>query len=114
MADFNGFDGFDGALTVCDAAGVIVYLNDRAAQGFAADGGKSLIGTNMIDCHPEPARTKLLALMRSQQTNAYTIEKNGVHKLIYQTPWVQNGQYRGFIELSLMLTAEMFHFVRGV
>ncbi len=42
----------------------------------------------------------------------YTIEKRGQKKLIYQSPWYQNGQYRGFIELSLELPAETPHFIR--
>ncbi len=29
-------------------------------------------------------------------TNAYTIEKNGIKKLIHQTPWFENGEYTGF------------------
>lgn len=42
----------------------------------------------------------------------YTIEKQGQKTLIYQAPWHQDGRYRGFIELSLELPAEMPHFVR--
>jgi hypothetical protein len=41
-----------------------------------------------------------------------TIEKAGKKKLIYQTPWHTEGEYRGFVELSLELPAEMPHFVR--
>ena len=52
------------------------------------------------------------ALLDSRRTNVYTIEKRGQKKLIYQAPWYQEGQYRGFIELSLELPAEMPHFIR--
>jgi hypothetical protein len=45
-------------------------------------------------------------------TNAYTIEKNGIKKLIYQTPWYENGVYQGFVELSLEIPFEMKHAVR--
>ena len=65
-----------------------------------------------MDCHPEPAKTKLKGLLEHQQLNAYTIEKNGVKKLVYQSPWFENGEFAGYIELSMELPAEMPHFVR--
>jgi len=104
---------FPGAITVCDRDGIILDMNDRAAQAFADDGGRALIGRNVLDCHPEPARAKLRGLLESGTPNVYTIEKKGAHKLIYQAPWYENGEYRGFVELSLEIPAAMPHFVRG-
>ena len=104
---------FPGAVTVADREGVIVALNDRSMKTFAADGGAALLGTNVLDCHPEPSRTKLRTIMDERRTNVYTIEKNGIKKLIYQTPWTVNGEYRGVIELALEIPFEMPHFVRG-
>jgi hypothetical protein len=72
-----------------------------------------LVGTNVLACHPEPARTQLATMLREQKSNVYTIEKQGVRKLIFQSPWFENGAYRGFVEISLPLPAEMPHFVRG-
>ena len=104
--------GFNGGITVCDRQGIILEMNDRAAEAFEADGGKKLIGSNLLDCHPEPARSTLAHLLESGQTNVYTIEKNGVKKLIYQTPWLQDGQYAGMVELSLVIPFDMPHFNR--
>ncbi|MBU0508898.1 diguanylate cyclase [bacterium] len=101
------------AITVCDAEGIIIEMNDRAAEVFAKDGGTKLIGTNVLDCHPEPSRSLLVELMANQRTHAYTIEKNGVKKLIYQTPWFENGQFGGLVEFSMEIPYEMPHFVRG-
>jgi PAS domain S-box-containing protein len=108
---------FPGAITVCDADGIIVEMNEKAAQGYAADGGKALIGKNLLDCHPEPARTKTKRLLDSRHSrhpakNVYTIEKNGVKKLIYQSPWYREGEFAGLVELSLEIPFEMPHFVR--
>jgi len=103
---------FAGAITVCDPDGIILEMNDKAVRTFQEQGGVALIGTNMLDCHPEPARTKTRELLDSRRTNVYTIEKRGQKKLIYQAPWYENGQYRGFIEVSLELPAEMPHFIR--
>ncbi len=103
---------FAGSVTVCDPAGIILEMNEKAARSFQEQGGGALIGTNMLDCHPEPARTKTRELLESRRTNVYTIEKRGQKKLVYQAPWHQGGQYRGFVELVLEIPAEMPHFVR--
>ena len=104
---------FQGGVTVCDADGIIIEMNDRSAKIFEDEGGRALIGKNMFDCHPEPALTELKRLVETRQSNVYTIEKNGLKKLIYQSPWYQNGAYAGFIELSLEIPFELPHFVRG-
>lgn len=103
---------FPAAVTVCDAEGIILEMNDRAAKTFESDGGYKLVGSNVLDCHPEPARTKTERLLAAQARNVYTIEKNGVKKLIYQSPWYRDGQYAGFVELSLEIPFEMEHFIR--
>lgn len=113
MSEHTWVQDFPAAVTVCDRAGIILEMNERAAQSFAADGGRALIGSNVLDCHPEPARTRLAQLLASGQKNVYTIEKNGVKKLIYQAPWYQAGAYAGFVELSLEIPFEMPHFIRG-
>jgi transcriptional regulator with PAS, ATPase and Fis domain len=103
---------FPGAVTVCDPEGIILEMNDRAVETFAAQDGAALIGTNLLDCHPEPARSKLKQLLKTRRTNVYTIEKKGVKKLIYQTPWYRQGRYSGFVEISLELPAVLPHFIR--
>jgi hypothetical protein len=66
----------------------------------------------MLACHPEPAQSKVLVLLQSASPNVYTIEKAGVRKLIYQSPWYRDGKYAGFVELSLPIPEQMPHFVR--
>lgn len=100
------------AITVADADGVILDMNDRAAKVFEKDGGYSLIGRNSLDCHPEPARSKYAEMLKNPRVNAYTIEKNGVKKLVYQAPWSENGKFMGYVELSLEIPFEMPHYVR--
>jgi transcriptional regulator with PAS, ATPase and Fis domain len=112
MAEHAWVERFPGAVTVCDAEGVIVEMNDRAAEVFAAEGGQALVGTSLLSCHPEPARSRLLQLLRTGRTNVYTIEKHGVRKLIYQSPWYRGGRFAGLVEISLELPAQLPHFVR--
>jgi transcriptional regulator with PAS, ATPase and Fis domain len=103
---------FGAAVTVCDAEAVIVHMNDRSAKTFEKYGGAALVGKSLLDCHPEPARSKLIELMRSREKNSYTIEKNGVRKLIHQAPWYRDGVYMGFVEISIELPSGMPHYVR--
>ncbi len=113
MTYFPWLDTFPGAVTICDREGVILAMNQAALRVFEADGGARLIGSNLFDCHPEPARAKLQHLIETQGTNVYTIEKQGVKKLIYQAPWYDDtGAFGGLIELSLAIPWEMPHFVR--
>ena len=113
MNDHEWIKEFAAAVTVCDPAGVILAMNDRAAKTYEKDGGYALIGCSLLDCHPEPARGKLEMLLAAREKNVYTIEKNGIRKLIYQSPWFKAGQYAGFVELSLEIPAEMPHFIRS-
>jgi transcriptional regulator with PAS, ATPase and Fis domain len=104
---------FPASITICDRDGVLLEMNDRAAEVFEADGGRDLIGTNLLDCHPEPARSKTQTMLESQATNIYTIEKQGVKKLIYQAPWYVDGEFAGLVELAIELPANLPHFVRS-
>lgn len=104
--------GFTGAVIVCDTTGRILEMNGQAEEVFAADGGAALVGTNALDCHAEPARSKLAALLREGGSNAYTITKNGKKKLIFQAPWFKDGVYSGLVELSLVLPDPLPHFDR--
>jgi sensor histidine kinase regulating citrate/malate metabolism len=103
---------FPGGVVVCDTRGIITAMNDQADEIFKKQGGHDLIGTNMLDCHPEPARSKLVEMMANPRLNAYTIEKKGRHRLIYQTPWYRESAYAGFVELSLEIPADLPHFIR--
>jgi transcriptional regulator with PAS, ATPase and Fis domain len=103
---------FPGAITVTDRIGTILEVNDAAAEAFHNEGGQKLVGTNVLDCHPEPSRTRLQGIMAGRTTNVYTIQKQGSKKLIYQSPWYRDGEYAGFVELCLDIPWEMPHFVR--
>jgi hypothetical protein len=87
-------------------------MNEKSAATFEKYGGKELLGKSLLDCHPEPSKSKLIGLLENQAMNAYTIEKNGIKKLIYQTPWYVDGKFSGFVEISLPLPEELPHFIR--
>ena len=97
-------------MTVCDKDGKILEMNETAERVLSH--GKHIVGQNLLDCHPEPTRTKLVEMLKNHNLNAYTIEKNGVKKLVYQSPWFENGEFAGYIELSMEIPMEMPHYVR--
>jgi transcriptional regulator with PAS, ATPase and Fis domain len=102
----------DGNVIVSDAEGIIIYMNDTAIRNYEKDGGAALIGSNLIDCHGEASRLKIHEIMTTHQKNVYTIEKRGIKKIIYQTPWLDSDVFKGVVELSLEIPFEMPHYRR--
>ncbi len=98
------------AVTVCDKYGTIIYMNDKAKETFASHG--DLIGKSLIPCHSERSRTIIADLLASGGTNAYTIQKNGQKKMIYQTAWRENGIVAGLVEISMVISENMPHYIR--
>ena len=78
MSEHEWLKEFPAAVTVCDANGIILEMNDRAARTFEKDGGYALVGKNLLDCHSDASRGKVQQVLASHEKNVYTIEKNGV------------------------------------
>jgi transcriptional regulator with PAS, ATPase and Fis domain len=101
------------AITVTDEKGTILSMNDRAAEVFAADGGRALVGTDVMQCHSEASRKIIENILGTGTPHIYTIEKKGKRKMIVQMPWHRDGKSAGLVELSFELPSEVPHFVRG-
>ena len=112
MNRLNWIEECPAAITVCDLEGTIVAMNEKSQAVFLKEGGRALIGTSIYDCHPEPSRTRLREIMAEGRINVYTIEKNGVKKMIYQCPWREQGQLAGLVEISMEIPFELPHFIR--
>jgi hypothetical protein len=106
------FEQLPCALTVCDKNYKILYLNGRSAEVNASDGGKSLIGKNLIDCHPPLAQKKLRKVMASSRPNVYMTRRNGVKKVIFQAHWKKGGRSAGLVEITFELPPKVPIFVR--
>ena len=104
---------FPAAITVSDTEGIVLEMNDRARQTFAKYGGEKLIGTSLYDCHPPYACEKIRTMLADGKPNAYTIEKNGIRKMICQQPWYQDGVIAGLVEISIELPETMPHYARN-
>lgn len=113
MSNINWINEVPFAITVCDEKGIILEMNEKSAITFAKDGGKKLLNTSLLECHPEKARKQILNMLELESVNVYSIEKNGCKKLIYQCPWYNNGKLGGLVELALEIPLNIPHFVRG-
>ena len=99
------------AVTVCDTEGIILYMNRKARTTFAKHG--NLIGKCLFECHNPDSLKKIHEMLETGTTNSYTIEKHGIRKMIYQTPWFKNGTVAGLVEISMEIPDTMPHHVRG-
>ncbi|MBQ2489221.1 MAG: PAS domain-containing protein [Bacteroidales bacterium] len=95
------------SITVSDREGNIIFMNDASKAVF---GDK--VGENMMPCHQPRSQEIIRRLMAEGATHAYTIQKKGQRKLIYQTPWYDDGEVAGLVEFSLVLPEDMPHYVR--
>jgi transcriptional regulator with PAS, ATPase and Fis domain len=109
----NWKDELSVAITVCDSKGTILEMNKKSAESFSKEGGYELIGKNLFDCHLQSSVNKINELIKEDKTNIYTIEKNGIKKLIYQSPWYENGRLKGLVELTFEIPFNMSHFIRS-
>lgn len=112
--------GVSFAVTVCDREGFIIYMNDKSKATFAKHG--DIIGNNLKACHSPRSREIITDLLTNGGSNSYTISKNGVKKIIHQTPWYEpvntlsEGDVPvigGLVEISIVIPEEMPHYIRG-
>ncbi len=104
---------FPSAVTVVDRDAKIIAMNAKACATFAKRGGAALIGKSLYDCHSPNSREMIARQLAEGKPHSYTIEKNGVKKLVHQSPWYRDGELAGLVEISIEIPAEMPHFVRS-
>jgi transcriptional regulator with PAS, ATPase and Fis domain len=104
--------GFPAEITICDRTGFILELNNTAEEIFKEDGGSSLLGSNMLNCHPEPSRTKLAGMLETHQTNVYFNTEKSKKRFFFQSPWYKNDQFAGFVEISFEVPGEIPNFIK--
>lgn len=105
-------DEVDYAVTIADKDCNIIYMNSRSRDTFCKN-GESLIGRNLMDCHPRHAQDTIRRLLKEGGSNVYSISKKGVKKLIFQSAWKINGEIAGLVETSMVIPEDIKHFDRG-
>jgi transcriptional regulator with PAS, ATPase and Fis domain len=114
MKDLTGHwvSDFPAEIMVTDTTGIILEMNACAEVIFDADGGRRLLGKDVLACHPEPARTKLAGMMEKQIMNVYFNTEKGEKRFFFQSPWYRDGRFAGFVEISFKVPGEIPHFIR--
>ena len=110
MEKFDWAEEIGCGVTVSDLDSVVIYQNKRARKIFESYG--NLIGKNLKDCHGAKSWEMIQRFLETGESNSYTIEKNGVKKLIHHTPMMKDGKSAGLVEFSIEIPFEMPHFVR--
>ena len=96
------------AITVSDINNKIIYMNDKSQASFP----DTKLGGNLNDCHSNRSNEIINNLKENNISNTYTIQKEGIKKLIYQTPWYENNVIAGLVELSIVLPNDIPHYDR--
>lgn len=106
---------FSVAVVICDRKGVLTYLNDAAAEMYAHAGGYALLGKSIMEgCHKQQASNdKMIEIMETRKPYTYSIERNGVKRLIHQMPHIINDEVVGIVEVAIIVPFDIPHFVRG-
>ncbi|HNQ43589.1 MAG TPA: PAS domain-containing protein [Candidatus Cloacimonadota bacterium] len=101
------------AITVCDKDGTITEMNAKSCATFASYGGSDLIGKSIYAYHPPHCNDMIRSMLATGEPHSYTIEKQGIKKLIHQQPYFVDGEVAGVVEMSIELPLEMPHYVRN-
>lgn len=114
MKDLTGcwVTDFPAEIMVTDTTGFILEMNASAETIFDADGGRRLLGKDVLSCHPESARIKLAGMMEKQKMNMYFNTEKGEKRFFFQSPWYRDGRFAGFVEISFEVPGEIPHFIR--
>lgn len=111
------------AVTICDCDATVIYMNEKSKATFAKHG--NMIGKNLKECHSPKSWEMIVKLLAEGASNSYTITKNGVNKLIHQTPWFTDDKEKGIcladgrvvgglVELSIVIPQDMPHYNRDL
>lgn len=95
------------AITVCDTEGKVIYQNDKSVKT-----NDNVMGKIIFPCHKPESQKIIKDLIENKKSHSYTIFKKGEKKLIYQTPWYENGEIGGLVEFSIVIPEEMPHYIR--
>lgn len=100
------------AITVADANCQVLFMNEQAIAVNHVKGQPTEL--NLRRCHNPRSIEIIDRMLTTGGSNIYTIEKKGVHKLIFQSAWRNgDGKVGGLVEISIVTPTDMPHFIRG-
>ncbi|MBQ6268875.1 MAG: PAS domain-containing protein [Bacteroidetes bacterium] len=107
--DNSFFNEIDAAITICDLNFKIVYMNNKSKNTFQ----NKKIGDDILACHNPHSIEIMNNIISTKKANVYSIDKNGIKKIIYQTPWLENNEVKGLIEFSFVVPVDMPNYKRN-
>lgn len=90
-------------VSVCDKDGIITYLNDKARYYFQEPDMPELLGSDIMDCHPEPSKSRFKEMMTTHETQSIIKGEGDKKRVIHQTPFYNKGVFEGYIEIIIPL-----------
>jgi hypothetical protein len=103
------FKRFPGSITITDAKGVILEMNEKAAESYRDGGGYELIGKSAINCHEEPVRQTVQKMYDEPAMRIYTTRENGQKILVTHAPYFSADVFMGIVELVIDLPEVIPH-----
>lgn len=103
------FKRFPGSITITDANGIILEMNDKAAESYRDGGGYELIGKSAINCHEEPTRQTVQKMYDEPAMRIYSTRENGQKILVTHAPVFSDGGFMGIVELVINIPEEIPH-----
>jgi transcriptional regulator with PAS, ATPase and Fis domain len=104
---FDWITSYPHCVTVCDATGIIIAMNEASQLNFNKYGGKKLIGSSLFDCHPEPANAIIRNQLAEKKGNTYITESADKKRLISQQPWFDGQTFGGLVETIIDLPLDL-------
>ena len=103
---------FPGAVTVCDRHGVITQMNEKSAKAFEADGGRALLGTNLLAATRSRPAARWPTCSRIRASTPTRLRSAACGSSSTRHPGIATASIQGLVELSLEIPVSMPHFVR--
>lgn len=103
------FKNLPACITVTDANGIILEMNDQAAESYRDGGGRNLIGKSAIACHEEPVRQTVQRMYDTAKGRIYTTHEGGQKILVVHAPYFSDGVFKGIVELVIDVPAVIPH-----
>jgi transcriptional regulator with PAS, ATPase and Fis domain len=103
------FKDFPGSITITDAKGIILEMNEKAAASYRDSGGYELIGKSAITCHEGPVRQTVQKMYDEPAMRIYTTRENGQKVLVTHAPVFSDEGFMGIVEMVIDIPESIPH-----
>lgn len=100
------------AIVICNLEHEIIYMNPAAVKRYARSGGADLVGQNLLNCHNEQSRERIVQVVswfgKSTENNTvYTFRNEKENRDVYMVALRDSdGRLIGYYEKHEYRTAE--------